>query len=228
MSLTERSDAHPRFVKIVRTGIARFLGSSEVEYREADPKDLVPGLRAKLIEEAVEYLQDPSVGELADVLEVVKALAIHDLGLSWWQVEDEAEAKANERGNFHAGYGMYVRHLNSAAAPRRETCSMNPDLSKRVALVIREELRGTIPPSIDPMRAVRFERAAAASVGVLRSHLVDGATVERAAQAAFYTDRKLGHHKDDWTWDDIPPRGREDYRRMISAALLAALGEEPA
>lgn len=47
--------------------------------------------------------------------------------------------------------------------------------------------------------------------------------VERAAQAAFWSDRKLGHHKDDWTWDDIPDQGRKDYRAMARAALAAAL-----
>ena len=39
---------------------------------------------------------------------------------------------------------------------------------------------------------------------------------------------KLGHHKDDWTWDDIPEQGRHDYRAMVRAVLLAALGEEAA
>lgn len=102
------ADERPRFVKVVRTGIARFLGSSEVRYEKARAEDLIPGLRAKLVEEAVEYLLDPSIGELADVYEVVRALAIHDLGVDFHAVQSEASAKTAERGAFGEGMAMYV------------------------------------------------------------------------------------------------------------------------
>lgn len=105
LSTTEH---RPRFVKIVRSRIAQFLGTSEVIYRPAEPQEVVDGLRRKLIEEAVEYLLDPCLGELADVWEVVRALAIHDLRVKPDAVSAYAQDKADERGDFLEGFGMYV------------------------------------------------------------------------------------------------------------------------
>lgn len=113
-SRSPRADQHPRFVKIVRTRIARFLGTSKVVYAPATSEQLVRGLRAKLVEEAIEYLQDPNIGELADVLEVVRALAHHDLGVNFRAVEIEAVAKADERGGFNEGMAMFVYSTASA------------------------------------------------------------------------------------------------------------------
>jgi len=98
-------------VKIVRDGIAKFLGSSEVTYERASDEQLVEGLRKKLIEEAAEYVVNPSLGELADVIEVVKALAHYDLGLgptAFVKVLGEAGAKREERGGFDEGMAMFV------------------------------------------------------------------------------------------------------------------------
>lgn len=112
----------PRLVKLVRDGVGALLGHSTVSY-EPIPDDSGPGfagtaigaLRRKLIEEAVEYLENPSKGELADVYEVVCALAKHDLGLEFHEVQDEAERKLEERGGFEGLTGMYV----TTTAPRR-------------------------------------------------------------------------------------------------------------
>lgn len=42
------------------------------------------------------------------------------------------------------------------------------DLKKEVAQIIFNELRGTIPPSIDPMRSLKFERAAEEAIKAVR------------------------------------------------------------
>jgi hypothetical protein len=42
------------------------------------------------------------------------------------------------------------------------------DLKERVARIIATELRGTIPPSFDPMRSKRFESAAEAAIKAVR------------------------------------------------------------
>lgn len=64
-----------------------------------------PALLAKLLEEAGEAAaasDDELAEELADVLEVVRALA-SDLGLSLGQVMDLADDKRAKRGGFDAG-----------------------------------------------------------------------------------------------------------------------------
>lgn len=63
-------------------------------------------LRRKLIEEATEYLLDPCVGELADVLEVCHALAVVDLNVEQKTVERVRLEKKAERGGFTQGLGM--------------------------------------------------------------------------------------------------------------------------
>jgi len=55
-------------------------------------------LIAKLVEEAAEFRLKPSVEELADVLEVVRALSLQFGGMS--EVEKAREKKADERGVF--------------------------------------------------------------------------------------------------------------------------------
>ncbi|MFC4639164.1 phosphoribosyl-ATP pyrophosphohydrolase [Deinococcus hohokamensis] len=72
-------------------GVARPLG--EADFRAA--------LREKLREETQEFLDSGDVTELADVLEVVYALAAQD-GVSPAALEALRAAKARERGGFHA------------------------------------------------------------------------------------------------------------------------------
>jgi predicted house-cleaning noncanonical NTP pyrophosphatase (MazG superfamily) len=100
----------PRLVKLVRDCIGEFVGDSTVSYAPIpDRAEGIAALRLKLVEEAVEYLRDPCVGELADVLAVVQALASKDLGCGWLELNDEAESKTDERGGFTDLVGMYVQ-----------------------------------------------------------------------------------------------------------------------
>lgn len=47
--------------------------------------------------------------------------------------------------------------------------------------------------------------------------------IEAAARAAFFEDDLGGHVKGKWTYDTIPDEGRENYRKMVRAALQAAI-----
>jgi predicted house-cleaning noncanonical NTP pyrophosphatase (MazG superfamily) len=100
----------PRLVKLVRDRVARHAPpGSTVDYRPIDDPDAaIRELRAKLVEEAVEYLLEPSVAELADVLEVIAGLARHDLGVSPATVAAVARDKCADRGGFADLVGMYV------------------------------------------------------------------------------------------------------------------------
>lgn len=110
----------PRLVKLVRDGVGRFLppGATGVYYKQIpDRPEGIRALRRKGIEEAVEYLETPSLGELADMYEVILALAKHDLGVTMGDVAQEAARKRGERGGFDGLIGMYV---DTSAPPRHE------------------------------------------------------------------------------------------------------------
>lgn len=99
-------------IKLVRDKVSGFLTEgthySTLEFEHLDEREHVKRLRAKLGEEAIEYIQDPSLGELADSLEVIMALAALDLGVSFEDVMYEAARKRDERGSFLTGIGMYA------------------------------------------------------------------------------------------------------------------------
>lgn len=98
-----------RLVKLVRDRVAPFLDSPEAVFEPIEDEErLLDALDEKLIEEAVEYLKRPSVGELADVLETIRALAIRRHGCGLDAVVNEMLDKRHERGGFTEGMGLFV------------------------------------------------------------------------------------------------------------------------
>jgi predicted house-cleaning noncanonical NTP pyrophosphatase (MazG superfamily) len=98
-------------VKLVRDRIVDVAGTDdEVIYKPiGDRMQGIIELRKKLVEEAVEYLLDPSTGELADVLEAVETLAALDPACSGMEAVRKAQvAKRAERGGFADLVGLYV------------------------------------------------------------------------------------------------------------------------
>ncbi|MCP2338087.1 nucleoside triphosphate pyrophosphohydrolase [Actinomadura rupiterrae] len=87
--------------KLVRDRIPEIIrGSGRVpDVRTASVDEYAALLRAKLREEVDEYLADGDPAELADVLEVLHALAGWH-GMSPDELEDARAAKASERGGF--------------------------------------------------------------------------------------------------------------------------------
>jgi len=90
--------------KLVRDGIPRIIeaGGGRPVTRVLDRAGYLVALRAKLIEEAGEAQAAPDGqlrSELADVLEVLRALAAAH-GMSWEDVVAEAARKRDERGGF--------------------------------------------------------------------------------------------------------------------------------
>ena len=90
--------------KLVRDGMPRIIeanGGQPVS-RVLDQAGYLAALRAKLVEEAEEARSAPDMqlrSELADVLEVLRALAAAH-GMSWEDVVAEAARKRDERGGF--------------------------------------------------------------------------------------------------------------------------------
>jgi predicted house-cleaning noncanonical NTP pyrophosphatase (MazG superfamily) len=92
---TERHD------KLVRDRIPEIVTASGArpETRLADPVEYRALLRAKLVEEVHEFLEEENPAELVDILEVVRALAA-DLGTDAEELERQREKKAAENGAF--------------------------------------------------------------------------------------------------------------------------------
>ena len=91
----------PRFDKLVRDGIPRKLEEKGVEYTThiANAQEYLNALVLKLGEEVREFETDHNPEELADILEVVYALA-QAQGISREQLEQIRAQKAAERGAF--------------------------------------------------------------------------------------------------------------------------------
>lgn len=98
-------------VKLVRDHVSEALGGDgTITYREMPREEHVEQLRKKLIEEAVEYVLDPSLDELSHVLEALQCLVTLDLEVDWEDLERRRYENAEERGGFTLGIGMYAYH----------------------------------------------------------------------------------------------------------------------
>lgn len=98
-----------RLVKLVRDDVERFCGGNMVvTYEPMGRKEHSLELRKKLVEEALEYVLEPSMDELADVLEALIALARRDLAASLADVMNAAIRKRKHKGGFDRGLGMYL------------------------------------------------------------------------------------------------------------------------
>jgi predicted house-cleaning noncanonical NTP pyrophosphatase (MazG superfamily) len=98
-----------RLIKLVRDRIDEYVGDKHhnVMYQTLTKEAHVTELRKKLLEECAEYLLEPSLGELADIYEVLRALADVDLDISFSLVKIVADEKRAQRGGFIHGLGMY-------------------------------------------------------------------------------------------------------------------------
>ena len=85
-----------KFLKLLKLQVKNF----DVHY--AKKEELMPLLEAKLNEEVSEYVEAKNLEELADVMEVLFALA-NTLGYSEKDLINKRNAKKNERGGFEKG-----------------------------------------------------------------------------------------------------------------------------
>jgi predicted house-cleaning noncanonical NTP pyrophosphatase (MazG superfamily) len=90
-----------KFEKLVRDKIPEIIeskGETAITHI-AEESEYKKKLREKLDEEIAEFDKNPSSEELADIEEVLHALAkVHDIG--WDRVKEVQKKKAKERGGF--------------------------------------------------------------------------------------------------------------------------------
>jgi len=91
----------PTYNKLVRDKIPGILDEKKktFSYHHAGKEEYTQKLREKLLEEVNEFLEKPSVGELADIQEVIFAL-LDDMGKSQPTLTSAQESKAASRGAF--------------------------------------------------------------------------------------------------------------------------------
>ena len=80
IKLTENSDITARYPKLVRDRIPEIIlknnpTGTSIKYSKLDDEGYKRALKNKLIEEVLEYLESDDIKELADILEVICALA---------------------------------------------------------------------------------------------------------------------------------------------------------
>lgn len=98
-------------VKLVRDNVARVLGGDgTITYRPMTRAEHIVALRAKLIEEAIEYAANPTMDELAHVFEVVRCLCVVEHRRMFARLVTIATAQAQERGGYEGAVGMYATH----------------------------------------------------------------------------------------------------------------------
>ena len=89
------------YQKLVRDRIPEIIrkGGNECRTRILSQEEYLACLEQKLSEELNEYLQSGQLEELADLLEVMKALAVAK-GSSWEDLETIRREKEEKRGGF--------------------------------------------------------------------------------------------------------------------------------
>lgn len=85
--------------KLIRDRIPELLGEQAGTHRHLNDQEFETALREKLQEEVQEYLESGEVMELADILEVVYALAKLD-GITESQLDYFRAEKISKRGAF--------------------------------------------------------------------------------------------------------------------------------
>ena len=93
-----------KYNKLVRDKIPEIIrvDGKECEVKIAKGKEKYEFLEKKLMEEVNEFLEDKNLEELADVMEVLFALA-NELGYSEEDLIRKREEKKSERGGFKDG-----------------------------------------------------------------------------------------------------------------------------
>lgn len=90
--------------KLVRDNIPSIIENEgrKAIIRKLDKAETITNLERKLAEEVEEYIEDKTVDELADILEVLYALCEIN-GITREQLEQVRQSKAQERGAFKNG-----------------------------------------------------------------------------------------------------------------------------
>ena len=113
--------------KLVRDKIPEAIERTEgrtANYKILNDKEYLQELDRKLFEEAHEFVEEHSVEELADLMEVISAI-MNARGLSLEEVEVARKAKSNKKGKFDDK--IYLIDVEQEYADEREERELNKE-----------------------------------------------------------------------------------------------------
>lgn len=113
--------------KLVRDKIPEAIERTEgrtANYKILNDKEYLQELDRKLFEEAHEFVEEHSVEELADLMEVIRAI-MNARGLSLEEVEVARKAKSNKKGKFDDK--IYLIDVEQEYADEREERELNKE-----------------------------------------------------------------------------------------------------
>ena len=118
--------------KLVRDKIPEAIERTEgrtANYKILNNKEYLQELDRKLFEEAHEFVEEHSVEELADLMEVISAI-MNARGLSLEEVEVARKAKSNEKGKFDDK--IYLIDVEQEYADEREERELNKEWRRSI------------------------------------------------------------------------------------------------
>jgi predicted house-cleaning noncanonical NTP pyrophosphatase (MazG superfamily) len=109
-SSTSASEISPKpdsgyLKKLVRDRIPELVDASSATFHHANPDEYDHFLRMKLQEEVDEFLENPCLEEMADIVEVLEAFC-NKMGTSLKEMEVIRDSKAQEKGKFQEKWIM--------------------------------------------------------------------------------------------------------------------------
>ena len=113
--------------KLVRDKIPEAIERTEgrtANYKILNDKEYLQELDRKLFEEAHEFVEEHSVEELADLMEVISAI-MNARGLSLEEVEIARKAKSDKKGKFDDK--VYLIDVEQEYADEREERELNKE-----------------------------------------------------------------------------------------------------
>lgn len=118
--------------KLVRDKIPEAIERTEgrtANYKILNDKEYLQELDRKLFEEAHEFVEEHSVEELADLMEVISAI-MNARGLSLEEVEVARKAKSNKKGKFDDK--IYLIDVEQEYADEREERELNKEWRRSI------------------------------------------------------------------------------------------------
>ena len=117
--------------KLVRDKIPEAIEKTEgrtANYKILNDKEYLQELDRKLFEEAHEFVEEHSVEELADLMEVISTI-MNVRGLSLEEVEVARKAKSDKKGKFDDK--VYLIDVEQEYADEREERELNKEWRKK-------------------------------------------------------------------------------------------------
>lgn len=116
--------------KLVRDKIPENIDSEQgrkCKYRTLDDTEYIQELNKKILEEANEFIEENSIEELGDLMEVINAI-MQLKGYNMEEVKDVMQAKAKKKGSFNNR--IFLEYVDEEKRNLEEEKELNKDFRK--------------------------------------------------------------------------------------------------